>query len=132
GQTGTAKAIKEQIDALNDQIAEATTNSIVAAREAFKATAQEAVDKASFATTVGQAQFAILEAQQRRDKTYETAGGAQARQDFIRSTIIPQLNAEAEALKKQAATDYIAGDTKGAQDAMLAYMAKIAEATQAS
>lgn len=77
-------------------------------RSAAEQAAQDTVDRATHGTTMASLGLQRLELEQRIAGTYDTGGTARA--DYIRRTLIPSLNAELEALRKQADTARAQGD----------------------
>jgi gas vesicle protein len=127
---GKLKESLEQLDEATAALADSVRATIEAQKQAIRDQAQEIGDAASFVTSIRQASGQNLELQQRLNKTFDSPQGRQARADFIRSQVIPQLQAEAAAIHQQGALYASIGDVPAWRQSVLAEMQKQNEIAQ--
>lgn len=106
---GWRSAVQDAAAAAAD-IASAQADAADLIRAAAQKQAQDVVDAATHTRTMSDLGLQRLELEQQLIGTFEGAGGAQGRADFIRSQIIPAIQGEIAALVLQLATAQATGD----------------------
>lgn len=135
GDTQLARSISDMIEGYVDEIDQINTDAIQLARDAARKASQELVDAAAYYTGSVQTRQTRMELQQQLD---ELRGGAkfdsyearQARADNIRNTLLPALDAELAALRRQMddEADKNSAEFRAAQSAHEAKQNEILEA----
>jgi 3D (Asp-Asp-Asp) domain-containing protein len=97
---GWRSAVQDAAAAAVD-IASAQADAADLMRDATAKLAQDMVDAASHGRRMSDLGLDRLETEQRKVGTFDSAGGAQGRADFIRQNIIPSIQAEIAALQLQ-------------------------------
>jgi len=129
GNRAWQQQIALRLQAVRDQIAETATSWMEQMRDWVRAGAQERVDLAAHGSSIASLRVQRFELEQQLAGTYETGG--QARADQIRTTILPALLAEQQALQAQLAAASSIGDAVLARQIAEALEAKLNEQLQA-
>lgn len=107
---GFSQAVLDAQSATTD-LANAQADAADLLRQAAEKEAQDRVDAATHTSTLADAGLTSLELQQQIAGTYDSASAGQSRADYIRQQILPDLQAEVEALVKQRAAAQSVGDS---------------------
>lgn len=127
---GWRQAVIDAQSATTD-LANAQADAADLMRDAAAKLAQDAVDAASHTGRMSSSGLRNLELTQRLEGTYDSAGGAQGRADFIRTTIIPAILGELSALIAQQADAQAAGNSALAKQIAEAIADKTGDSLQA-
>ena len=127
---GWRQAVQDAASAAVD-LANAQADAADLMREAAAREAQDRVDAATHTRTLSDLGLQRLELEQQLVGTFDSAGGAQGRADFIRSQILPAIQGELTALIAQQQAAQAAGDAALANQIGEAVAAKQNEVLQA-